>query len=706
MNEFIENTEMRPPNTDPDRETRYNWECPEILEHWETNTMAENCYKEYFFKYGERSESNNNSNSHRKSSMTLTQNNKKSTERQGPKYRVMLIHRAVYPNKILKICCGFDFTIFLTDEGSVWAWGNGAAGCLGQLSSKSELEPKRIDHGFFECAKDPKKNNRVEDIEVGHSHCLAVNKSRMLFSWGSGQNGVLGLGDRNSRQTPNFIDGIPGGIKSISAGNNHSACITENSLVYTWGLGASGRLGHGTDETLLTPCKVDQIESESIVSISCGYDYTLFTNITGFVFACGDSSCKKLALNPQFGLNCIYTPNVIAQKNEFYNMVDICAGFDHSLALKESGMLFAWGSTEKGKLGVGKIYINEVSLPQAIQVKNKNTPDKLVFFKDNLDSNKIDLQKNTKLSAVISRSYDHNTNFGAKLMTADKFLGFVIENIEYFGLSWTDGDRLECETIVLYRFSSITRDNVIREMIHLVEARLERGETSNADEKKAKRFIQSYGIRMNRSKDILPVKKQNISNINYTPATQSNKRANHLIVDCLECTDGNTFFRSSDGTLLCCGDVMMDGSVLETVGGMQVNDTTYNVRPVKEMTEKIKFIACGGNHVIAIDSYNRTWTWGDNGHYQCGISQEGRVDVPTLIPELEALTIVSASASRATSFFVSDMGILYGCGTSECGNLGANNRESNYVIYKAESIHCPPIIHIAAGDTHTVAITK
>jgi alpha-tubulin suppressor-like RCC1 family protein len=97
--------------------------------------IADNCYKEYFFKYGERSESNNKSNSQRKSSMTPTQNNKKSTESRGPKYRLMLIHRAVYPNKILKICCGFDFTIFLTDEGSVWAWGNGAAGCLGQLSS-------------------------------------------------------------------------------------------------------------------------------------------------------------------------------------------------------------------------------------------------------------------------------------------------------------------------------------------------------------------------------------------------------------------------------------------------------------------------------------------------------------------------------------------------------------------------------------------
>ena len=539
-----------------------------------------------------------------------------------------------------------------------------------------------IDPGFFESPKDPKKNNRVIDIEVGHSHCLAVNKSRMLFSWGSGQNGVLGLGDRNSRQTPNFIDGIPGGIKSISAGNNHSVCITDAGLVYTWGLGASGRLGHGSDETHLTPCKVDQIESETIVSISCGYDYTLFTNITGFVFACGDSSCKKLALNPQFGLNCIYTPNVIAQKNEFFNIVSVCAGFDHSLALKESGMLFAWGSTEKGKLGVGKIYIAEVSLPQAIQVKKENTPDKLVFFKDNLlSSNKIDLQKNSKLRADIRKSYETYTNYGTNSMTADEFRNFAIDNIKNFGLWWTDGDRLECETIVAFRLPRITKDSVIREMIHLLEARLERGETSNADQKKTKKFIQSYGIGLHRSMDILACKKQNISHVNYIPDSHAKLRAKHLIVDCIECTNGNTFFRSSDGTLLCCGDALMDGSDEETYRAAQVNDTTYNVRRVKEMTEKIKFVACGSNHVIAIDSRNKTWTWGDNGHYQCGIFQEGRVKVPTVIPELEGLTIVTASASRAVSFFVSDMGILYGCGTSECGNLGANKRDSNYVLY-------------------------
>lgn len=134
MNDFIENTEMRPADKDPEHETKYSWECPEILNPGPgMDLIADNLYKEYFFKYGERSVNDSYQNTTEKSDMKHT--HKKSTGRRGPKYKMMLIHRTVYPNKILKICCGFDFTIFLTDEGSVWAWGDGAAGCLGQLSS-------------------------------------------------------------------------------------------------------------------------------------------------------------------------------------------------------------------------------------------------------------------------------------------------------------------------------------------------------------------------------------------------------------------------------------------------------------------------------------------------------------------------------------------------------------------------------------------
>lgn len=152
-----------------------------------------------------------------------------------------------------------------------------------------------------------------------------------MFTWGSGQNGVLGHGDRNIRSRPAEVLGIPK-VKFIAAGYNHSALLTLNDLPYTWGLGNGGRLGHGGSSTFLVPKKVDQIDDQTITSVSCGYDYTLFVNSNGFVYATGNADSGKTAITPQFNQNCIFSPQMISQKNNFSKISDVVAGFDHTLA--------------------------------------------------------------------------------------------------------------------------------------------------------------------------------------------------------------------------------------------------------------------------------------------------------------------------------------------------------------------------------------
>lgn len=42
-------------------------------------------------------------------------------------------------------------------------------------------------------------------------------------------------------------------IREIACGSSHSAAITSNGELYTWGLGEYGRLGHGDNVTQLKP---------------------------------------------------------------------------------------------------------------------------------------------------------------------------------------------------------------------------------------------------------------------------------------------------------------------------------------------------------------------------------------------------------------------------------------------------------------------
>jgi hypothetical protein len=85
-----------------------------------------------------------------------------------------------------------------------------------------------------------------------------------LYSWGGGDHGQLGLGDDLNRLHPCLVQ-IPASHHASSSDNRNlvraqrvvgvccgsymSAAVTEEDLLYTWGLGDDGQLGQG-DEVL------------------------------------------------------------------------------------------------------------------------------------------------------------------------------------------------------------------------------------------------------------------------------------------------------------------------------------------------------------------------------------------------------------------------------------------------------------------------
>ena len=56
-------------------------------------------------------------------------------------------------------------------------------------------------------------------------------------------------------------------IRDIACGSSHSACITSNGELYTWGQGDNGRLGHGDSTTQLRPKLVRIISSNWIIIV-------------------------------------------------------------------------------------------------------------------------------------------------------------------------------------------------------------------------------------------------------------------------------------------------------------------------------------------------------------------------------------------------------------------------------------------------------
>ena len=115
---------------------------------------------------------------------------------------------------------------------------------------------------------------------------MAVTEQGLLFSWGAGTNGKLGHGDENDQPLPKLVEALKQRsaiVMQAEAGCEHSAAVTQDNDLYTWGHGDSGRLGHGENKTELLPKKVKVPSSTSVSTADAqdGRDVEVFSIAVG-----------------------------------------------------------------------------------------------------------------------------------------------------------------------------------------------------------------------------------------------------------------------------------------------------------------------------------------------------------------------------------------------------------------------------------------
>ena len=75
-------------------------------------------------------------------------------------------------------------------------------------------------------------------VNAGGHHCLALTNDNQVYSWGEGDDGKLGHGDRIYYDRPKLIEALkPHKIVDIACGGHHSAAITNKGQLFTWGKG-------------------------------------------------------------------------------------------------------------------------------------------------------------------------------------------------------------------------------------------------------------------------------------------------------------------------------------------------------------------------------------------------------------------------------------------------------------------------------------
>ncbi|EQL30971.1 hypothetical protein BDFG_06605 [Blastomyces dermatitidis ATCC 26199] len=249
----------------------------------------------------------------------------------------------------------------LTDVGSVYGWGTFRSndGILG-FDGKSTVQRTPV---LLPTLK------KIKYITCGSNHVLALNDKGSVFAWGSGQQNQLGrrIIERtkiNGLQPREF--GLPKNMVGLGCGADHSFAIHKSGKVYAWGLNSFGetgiREGAGDREAaILRPAVVESLTDKDIIQICGGSHHSLALTAKGECLAFGrlDGFQTGIKIDSLPDSSVIRDdrnkPRILANPTPIPD-IDAChigSGSEHSIAIGKDGRAWSWGFSANYQTGQG-----------------------------------------------------------------------------------------------------------------------------------------------------------------------------------------------------------------------------------------------------------------------------------------------------------------------------------------------------------------
>lgn len=92
-------------------------------------------------------------------------------------------------------------------------------------------------------------------VSASSRHSATTRPDGTVWTWGTGLYGRLGDGSNDDQDTPVRVRGLTN-VASIVSGGNHSLALRSNGTVWAWGRNIFGQLGDGSDTNRSTPVRV------------------------------------------------------------------------------------------------------------------------------------------------------------------------------------------------------------------------------------------------------------------------------------------------------------------------------------------------------------------------------------------------------------------------------------------------------------------
>jgi alpha-tubulin suppressor-like RCC1 family protein len=263
-----------------------------------------------------------------------------------------------------RLAAGYSHTIALKGD-RVWAWGYSDYGQLGNGGTGAKYTPEQVGGALSDVAA----------VAAGYHHSVALKSDGSLWAWGLGTDGQLGDGTTADKTSPVQVKGAGGSgtlsdVVAVAAGERHTVALKSDGSVWTWGWNVDGQLGDGTTANKSTPVQVKGAGGSGtlsdVVAVAAGERHTVALKSDGSVWTWGGNSIGQLGDGTTVAKSTPVQVKGAGGSGTLSGIVSVATGSFHTVALTSDGSVWAWGTNFYGQLGDG----TTTSMTTPVQAKS------------------------------------------------------------------------------------------------------------------------------------------------------------------------------------------------------------------------------------------------------------------------------------------------------------------------------------------------
>ena len=628
-------------------------------------------------------------------------------------------------NDVKQIACGYNCTVILKTDGTVWTCGYNGYGQLGLGNNTSQKIFTKVTTNV---------SNDVKQIACGVDHTVILKNDGSVWACGYNYDGELGLGNTTSQTIfTQVTTNINNDVKQIACGGYFTFIIKNDGSVWTCGYNNYGQLGLGAmdDNAHKTFTQVTTNINNDVKQIACGRSFTFIIKNDGSVWCCGYNNRGQLGLGD--------TTARTSFTQVTTNVKQAACGSQYTVMLKNDGSLWACGNNVSGQLGLGDshnrpTFTNAISIDTSLEYLSKLKLYQFLKRAMNLPVNgsmsieemlEILVNKGDHLEDVLNNVRDTLISLmqeGGHDINDDESINSLLNSLILSGINIGDIKQIACgsyTTFILKNDGSIWCCGYNN-----------RGQLGLGDNTSQKIFTK---VTTNINNDVKQVAcgvyhtvilKDDgsvwASGYNYygqlglgdttarTTFTQVTTNINN--VKQIACGNQYTFILKNDGSLWTCG--------YNASGQLGLNDTiqrTSFTQVTTNINNDVKEVFCGATHTFILKNDGSTWSCGENSNGQLGLGDT--TNRSTFAQALQTSTtragvekpdentglndVKQIACGNQHTVILKNDGSVWVSGYNAYGSLGLGTSDTNkttfvQVINNAKQIVC--------GGYHTIVL--